>query len=135
MTGPANTFGVAVSDSETKSVAVTDLAVELDPADSGTTLAESNSGATPAESDPSADDSGAAEAVATRLREHGERVCQQELDTALDRLAANGDLTPEERRTLTRLSASITDALVERWVARLHAAEVDEDAALALFSE
>ncbi|MFC4450902.1 hypothetical protein [Halorussus aquaticus] len=71
--------------------------------------------------------------VADRLRDRAERVRRRELETALGRLEATGEVTPAERRAVASLSASITDALVERWASNLD--EVDADAALGLFAD
>ncbi|NEU55529.1 hypothetical protein [Halorussus sp. MSC15.2] len=71
--------------------------------------------------------------VAERIRDRAERVRRRELETALGRLETCGEVTPAERRAVASLSASITDALVERWASNLD--EADADAALALFAE
>lgn len=75
------------------------------------------------------------DAIADRIRDRGERVRRRELETALVRLRASGEVTPAERRVLAALSARITDRLVERWASRLDDDEVDPEAALALLSE
>lgn len=66
------------------------------------------------------------------MRERGERIHCQELETALRRLEAWSGVTPEDRRMVARFSARLTDALVERWVANLTDDEIDSDAALEL---
>ncbi|WP_170977256.1 hypothetical protein [Halorussus salinisoli] len=75
------------------------------------------------------------EAVANQIRDRAERVRRRELETALGRLEASGEVTPAERRAVASLSASITDALVERWASNLVAGEMDAEAALDLLAE
>lgn len=75
------------------------------------------------------------EAVAARLRRQGERVRRRELETALQRLEAHGEVTPAERRVVARLAARLTGSLVESWAEKLDAEDVDPDDALALLAE
>ncbi|NHN60266.1 MULTISPECIES: hypothetical protein [Halorussus] len=80
-------------------------------------------------------DSDSEAAAADRLRDRAERVRRRELDTAVNRLAADGEVTAAERQALAALAANITDALVEQWASRLTGDEVDAEAVLALLSE
>lgn len=75
------------------------------------------------------------DAAVARLRARGERVRRRELDAALEKLDARGELTPAERALVARLSARITDALVERWASRLASGEADPETALDLLTE
>lgn len=118
MTDETDSTGQVVSEKRTNSVLPNGFRVESETV--GT-----------ADSDP--DRTTDPQTVAVRLREYGEYVRRRELDTALDRLAANGDLNPEQRAALVRLSTRISDALVDGWVARLVADEVDEATVLELF--
>ncbi|WP_368408667.1 hypothetical protein [Halorussus salilacus] len=75
------------------------------------------------------------DAAVARLRARGERARRRELDAALGTLDARGELTPAERALVARLSARITDALVERWVAALDERDADPETALDLLTE
>ncbi|WP_435176742.1 hypothetical protein [Halorussus sp. AFM4] len=85
-----------------------------------------------AASDP---DSDSEAAVAEQLRDRAERVRRRELDTALSRLAVDGEVTPAEREAAAALAAGVTDALVERWISRLADSAADPEIARSLFAE
>ncbi|WP_433627648.1 hypothetical protein [Halomicrococcus sp. NG-SE-24] len=73
--------------------------------------------------------------VADLVRDRAERIRRRELQTALRRLETCGQVAPEDRQTVSRLSARITDALVERWVANLADDGVDHAVALELLAD
>jgi glutamyl-tRNA reductase len=99
------------------------------PDDSGSSRSASGSG-----SGFSADSD--ATTVESRIRDRAERVRRREVETALDRLATgDGKVTPAERRIVTELSASLTDALVESWTANLDGEAVDPEMALELLTD
>lgn len=74
-------------------------------------------------------------ATAERLRNRAERIRRQQLDTAIGRLEAHGNVSPEVRRTVARLSTRITDAIVEEWVSELADDGVDTTTAAELLVE
>lgn len=55
---------------------------------------------------------GSVEKARMRLREHAERTKQAELDEALTKLDAQGELTDAQRETLTRMATRITDRIL-----------------------
>lgn len=87
------------------------------------------------DADHDAQDIADPEEIADRIRDRSEQVRRRELETALERLRASGDVTPAECRTLTVLSARLTDALVERWASKLTDDGVDPTVALELLAD
>lgn len=74
------------------------------------------------------------EKIADRIRDRSERIRRRELEIALGRLRASGEVTPEESRAIALLSARLTDALVERWTRKLAEDGVDSQVALELLA-
>ncbi len=69
------------------------------------------------------------------IRERVERVRRRELDDALGRLEARGEVTPEQRRIVAALSASVAGALADRWTAALGDEATDAEAVRDLLVE
>ncbi|WP_132056821.1 hypothetical protein [Halorussus amylolyticus] len=85
---------------------------------------------------PESDDSPDPEPAVAHLRERGERVARRELDTALARLAASGEVTPAERAAVARLADDLANTLIEEWASNLADAErTDIETALDLLLE
>ncbi|MEA1931979.1 glutamyl-tRNA reductase [Halohasta litorea] len=52
------------------------------------------------------------EAVKQSIRAHGERIKQQELQQAMNRLEAHGTLTAEQRRIVDEMATAILDEIL-----------------------
>ena len=76
-----------------------------------------------------------ADPVAAEIRERAERVRRRELDDALARLEARGELAPEQRRVMAALSADVAGALVDRWTTALGDELTDAEAVRDLLVE
>jgi len=70
-------------------------------------------------------------ALARRIRARGEEIRREELDRALSKLDAEGDLTPAQRRAVEEMTENVVDALLETPTAAIERAEDPETLAAA----
>jgi len=78
----------------------------------------------------------AVDRTTARIRQQAETVRREELQTALDRLEATGDLTDDQRAAVEALSVRLVDRLLAVPERRLDAADDAEtlETAIALFA-
>ena len=70
-------------------------------------------------------------ALARRIRARGEEIRREELQQALSKLEATGDLTPAQRVALERMTENVVSALLETPTEAIRRAEDPETLAAA----
>lgn len=73
-----------------------------------------------------------AKAAIDRIERRGERIRRRELETAIDRLEAHGDLTPGQRAAVEELSTGLVDELLAVPRDAIQRADGEESLAVAL---